>query len=248
MFGMNKKTEKKAEEKTETAPQPQGQTEEKDSLKSATEIALERAATKTAAQESTAEANAMTLSPTELDALKEQAAKATEHWDRLLRTQAEHDNYRKRMTRERQELIKIANEKLLGEILTPLDHFEMGLQATQQSSPVDPFRQGMEMVFQQFQQFLKSQGVSEIEALGQNFNPLLHEAVAYQESASPEGQVIHQIRKGYRLQDKLLRASTVIVSKGKPAEQPPAEPPKEPVADKSQEDGASPKKEEKAEG
>ncbi len=152
----------------------------------------------------------------ELDELRAQAAKAQENWDRLLRAQADMDNYRKRMVRERQELVKAANENLLLELLTPLGHFEMGLQSAQQQSADDPLRQGMEMILAQFQQFLKSHGVSEIQSLGQPFDPALHEAVAHQESDAPEGEVIQQLRKGYRLNDKLLRAATVIVSKGKP--------------------------------
>jgi molecular chaperone GrpE len=74
------------------------------------------------------------------------------------------------------------------------------------------------MIYSQFQQFLKSQGVSEIQAAGQTFDPSLHEAVAHEASDAPEGQVTQQIRKGYKLHEKVLRPATVIVSKGKDAE------------------------------
>ena len=180
------------------------------SLKSAAEIAADYPASADAAEPTAG------ISEKELEELRVQAAKAQENWDRLLRAQAEMDNYRKRMARERQELIKAANERLLLELLTPLDHFEMGLQSAQKQSADDPLRLGMDMVLAQFQQFLKANGVTEIETLGQPFNPSLHEAVAHQESDRPEGEVIQQLRKGYRLSDKLLRAASVIVSKGKP--------------------------------
>ncbi len=171
-------------------------------LKSAAEIALEAAV-------------AEGSSGDDFAVLKQQAAKAQEHWDRLLRTQADFENFRKRAARERADLIKTANEKLLQELLAPIDHFEMGLQSVQKGGQEDPLRQGMEMVLTQFRQFLKGQGVSEIEAMGQPFDPAQHEAVAHQESDQPEGVVIQQLRKGYRLNDRLLRPATVIVSKGR---------------------------------
>jgi len=188
-----------------------------DALKSAADIALERLAESKGEQFSEPNEIANVLQK-ELNELRDQASKSKEHWDRLLRAQADLENYRKRVTRERQELIKSANEKLLAEILAPLDHFEMGLQSVQKKDDKDPLRQGMEMVLAQFKQFLKSQGVSEIEALAQTFDPALHEAVAHQESDQPEGQVIQQLRKGYRLHEKLLRPATVIVSKGQTSE------------------------------
>jgi molecular chaperone GrpE len=179
-------------------------------LKSAIDIAAERH------QSDSSSSETEMISKKELEELRSSAAKAKEHWDRLLRSQADLDNYRKRMTRERQDLIKVANEKLLLELLTPIDHFEMGLQSVQKGSDKDPLREGMELVLNQFKQFLKNQGVSEINATDETFNPAFHEAINHQESDLPEGQVVQQIRKGYKLQDKVLRPATVIVSKGKP--------------------------------
>ncbi len=173
-------------------------------LKTAAEIAFDTAAGESDSDESQ---DVMTL--------KKQAAKAQENWERLLRTQADFENFRKRVARERQDLIKVANEKLIQELLSPLDHFEMGLQSVQKSEGEDPLRHGMELVLAQFRQFLKNQGVTEIEALGATFDPALHEAVAHQESDEPEGKVIQQLRKGYRLNDKLLRPASVIVSKSR---------------------------------
>jgi molecular chaperone GrpE len=176
-----------------------------ETLKSAAEIAAERSDIAPEPQVGT-----------ESEKLRAAEAKAQENWDRLLRSQADLENYRKRMTRERQDLIKVANEKLLQDLLAPLDHLEMGLQSAQKNAQDDALRQGMEMVLAQFRQFLKQHGVTEIQATGETFNPALHEAVNYQESDLPEGQIVQQLRKGYRLHDKLLRPATVVVSKGKP--------------------------------
>jgi molecular chaperone GrpE len=170
-------------------------------LKSAAEIAFEKA------QQELAEGG----SPGEDGGLREELHKMKENW---LRTQADFDNYRKRVARERQDLIKTANEKLLSELLRALDSFEMGLQTLSSLEENNPVRQGMEMVYSQFQQFLKSQGVTEIETQGAEFDPSIHEAIGHQESVVPEGQIHQQVRKGYRMGDKLLRPASVIVSKG----------------------------------
>jgi molecular chaperone GrpE len=191
------------------ADKSEDETEETSTLKSAAEIAAERAASNASAT-----ADAADSVQQDVEQLRIALAKAQDNW---ARTQADMDNYRKRVNRERQDLIKTANEKLLLDLLAPIDHFEMGLQSTQKNIE-DPLRQGMEMILAQFQQFLKNHGVTEIEAAGQTFDPSLHEAVTYQESDQPEGQIIQQLRKGYKLNDKLLRPATVIVSKGQPTE------------------------------
>lgn len=189
-----------------TDPPPEG-----DGLKSAAEIALERAAHAPTPEEDAAQ---VALPRAELDRLRAEAAKAAEHWDRLLRVQADLDNFRKRMAREKQDWIKSANEQLLSALLTPLDHFEMGLDAARQSPSLEALLDGMRLVHSQFRDALRAHGVTEIEALGQPFDPSRHEAVAQQESEAPEGEVIQQLRKGYRLHDRVLRASRVVVSKG----------------------------------
>ncbi len=181
-------------------------------LKSAAEIAADRCAVPTETSD------VVSISQKELDQLRAQAGKTQEHWDRLLRTQADFENFKKRMERERQEWIRSANEKLLRDLIVPMDHFEMGLQSAQslkEENSNDSLRHGMEMVFAQFQHFWKSHHVTEIQAVGQKFDPALHEAVAHQESDLSEGQVIQQTRKGYQFKDRVLRPASVIVSKGK---------------------------------
>ena len=157
-----------------------------------------------------------TINPEQLQELKERAAKADEHWDRLLRTTADFDNFRKRATREKQEAIKYANEGLLSKLVTVLDSFDKALAATQnaQGEGVQSLQAGVSMIQQQFKGVLMEAGLEEIDATGKAFDPNFHEAVSQQESAEvPEGTVVMQLRKGYKLRDRLIRPATVIVAK-----------------------------------
>jgi molecular chaperone GrpE len=134
-----------------------------------------------------------------------------------LRSVADLDNYRKRMAREKEESIRYANAGLLERLIPILDNFELGLQAAKagsggQSAVLD----GMSMVFKQLQEFLISSGVETIEAVGQPFNPNLHEGIAQEQNDEvDEGVVIRQLRRGYRLKDRLIRPANVVVSRGK---------------------------------
>jgi molecular chaperone GrpE len=160
-----------------------------------------------------------TLTPEELDELRQRAAKAEENWDRLLRQTADFENYKKRMARERQEAVKFANEGLLQKLLPVLDNFEMALTAAQsaQTDGVKSLQDGVTMILQQLRQALIEAGLEEIDAMGKPFDPNFHEAVSQQETAEvPEGQVVMQLRRGYKLRDRLLRPASVIVAK-KPA-------------------------------
>ena len=157
-----------------------------------------------------------TINPEQLEELKQRAAKADENWDRLLRTTADFDNFRKRATREKQEAIKYANEGLLSKLVTVLDNFDMAMAATQnaQGEGVQSLQAGVSMIHQQFKGVLTEAGLEEIDATGKAFDPNFHEAVSQQESAEvPEGTVVMQLRKGYKLRDRLIRPATVIVAK-----------------------------------
>ena len=149
------------------------------------------------------------------DPLKE-ALKQAEHWkDIAARNQAELDNYRKRMARDKTEAIKFANAGLLCELLPVIDSFQMGLGAAKLEDSESIITKGMEMVQKQLEEFLSTQGATEISAIGQPFDPNIHEALSQEENNDiPEGNIIIQIRKGYKLHDRLLRAANVIVSKG----------------------------------
>lgn len=135
--------------------------------------------------------------------------------DLALRTQADFDNYRKRVARERDEAVKYANSGLLERLLPVVDNFELGLDAAKKGGDTQAILDGINMVLRQIQDFLSDSGVQAIDAVGQKFDPNLHEAVAQEASAEvEEGHVIRQLRRGYKLKDRLLRPSTVMISKG----------------------------------
>ncbi|BCS34081.1 hypothetical protein TBR22_A33100 [Luteitalea sp. TBR-22] len=149
---------------------------------------------------------------TELDVLRKERDEAA---DRLLRLQAEFDNYRKRQDRERRELGDHFASELLGEFLPVLDDVERALAAaTASSEPVlASHRQGLELIHKQFLELLKRRQVVPIEAVGADFDPNVHQAVGQEVSATHrEGEVIEDLRRGYRLGDRLLRPSMVKVA------------------------------------
>jgi molecular chaperone GrpE len=157
----------------------------------------------------------------DLAELKAQAAKAKEHWDLLLRTTADFDNFKKRAARERQDAIRYANESLLQKLIPVLDSFDMAANATAAANSTESSNQslqaGISMILTQLRSALAEGGLEEIEAANKAFDPNFHEAVAQQETADvPEGHVVQQLRKGYKLRDRLLRPATVVVAK-KPA-------------------------------
>jgi molecular chaperone GrpE len=157
-----------------------------------------------------------TLAAEQLEELKARAAKADDHWDRLLRVTADFDNFKKRATREKQDAIRFANEGLIEKLVPVLDNFDMAVAAAQTTGgeASQSFQAGVAMILQQFKGVLVDAGLQEIDAVGQPFDPNWHEAVSQQESADvPDGHVIQQLRKGYKLRDRLIRPATVIVAK-----------------------------------
>lgn len=135
--------------------------------------------------------------------------------DLALRTQADFENFRKRSTREKEDAIRYANMTLLERMIPILDNFELGLAAARSGSEHSSILMGMDMVYKQLSDFVLQHGVEPIDAQGAPFDPNLHEAVAQENSETvPEGHVLRQLRRGYKLKDRLLRPSTVITSKG----------------------------------
>lgn len=148
----------------------------------------------------------------ELDSLRRERDEAQ---DRVLRLQAEFDNYRKRVDRERRELGDHFAVELLTEFLPVLDDVERALEAA--SASADPalvsHRQGLELIQKQFLDLLRRRQVVAIEALGVDFDPNLHQAVGQEvSSAHRDGEVVEDMRRGYRLGDRLLRPSMVKVA------------------------------------
>jgi molecular chaperone GrpE len=133
--------------------------------------------------------------------------------DRLLRTAAEFENYRKRIDRERRDLSEFAAADLLLEFLPILDNLERALQAPAPPE-ADPFRKGAELIHRQMLDLLRKRGVRPIEALGSDFDPNVHQAVIHEASdRHREGEVMEELQRGYRLGDRLLRPAMVKVAK-----------------------------------
>src|ERR1700682_3613170 len=135
--------------------------------------------------------------------------------DLALRSQADFENYKKRSAREKEEAIKYANSSMLERLIAIVDNFELGLEAARAEGEKSPVFSGMSMVLKQLMDFLTEQGLQPIDATGQKFDPNLHEAIAHEPSEQfPEGVVIRQTRRGYRMKNRLLRPSSVVVSSG----------------------------------
>src|SRR3981081_1124043 len=135
--------------------------------------------------------------------------------DLALRSQADFDNFKKRAAREKDEAIKYANSSLLERLIPIIDNFELGLSAARGEGEKSPIFSGMNMVLKQLTDFLAENGLQPIDAEGQKFDPNLHEAIAHEPSTKvAEGSVVRQTRRGYRLKDRLLRPSSVVVSSG----------------------------------
>jgi len=132
--------------------------------------------------------------------------------DRLLRTAAEFDNYRKRVDRERRDLAEYTAADVLTELLPIIDNLERALAA---AAEADPLRKGVELIHKQMLDLLRKRGVKAIEALGADFDPNFHQAVIHEPSGEHrEGEVIAELQRGYLLGDRLLRPAMVKVAKG----------------------------------
>ena len=183
-----------------------------DSVDSAAALAAVEAAMAGAASSDQKEEAAQETNLTPEEALEIELAK----WKSLaLRTQADLENYRKRMSREKSEAMKFANRDLLESLLPMLDNFNFGLEAARHENAESVIVQGMSMVYKQMNDFLLDQGVERLETVGQAFDPNLHEALSQAPSSKvAEGVIMSEARPGFKMKDRLLRAAQVVVSTG----------------------------------
>jgi len=136
-----------------------------------------------------------------------------EHRDRLLRQAAEFDNYRKRVERERRDLLQYAATDVLEALLPVIDDFERALGAPEGEDPA-AYRRGVELIYKRLQDFLEKRSVTPIEAVGMDFDPRIHQAITHEESPGRrDGEVIEEVRRGYMHGDRLLRPAMVKVAK-----------------------------------
>jgi molecular chaperone GrpE len=133
--------------------------------------------------------------------------------DRLLRTAAEFDNYRKRVERDRRDQAETAAADALSDLLPIVDDLERALQVPA-GPEADGYRKGVELIHRQMLELLRKRGVKAIEAVGKDFDPRIHQAVIHEASADHrEGEVMEELRRGYMLGDRLLRPAMVKVAK-----------------------------------
>ena len=132
--------------------------------------------------------------------------------ERLLRLQADFENFRKRAQREKDEARQFANQSLIEKQLPILDNFEMALAAAKDADPA--LRDGVQMIYDQLLGILRDSGVETIDATGEDFDPNLHEAISQQQTTEAEpGTVVEQVQRGYRLHERLVRPARVVVAK-----------------------------------
>jgi len=129
--------------------------------------------------------------------------------DQFLRLAADFENFKRRTSRERESIVALANERFAIDLLEVVDNFDRALK-----SDDSHLREGLEQIRQLLGDQLQRHGIVAIESLNKLFNPLEHEAIAHVPSAEPEGTVINEVAKGYRMNDKIIRYAKVAVSKG----------------------------------
>ncbi len=164
------------------------------------------------ADETSTEADTMTDSAEQQAAEPDLAQEVAEWRDKFVRLQAEFDNYRKRTLREKMDLVQSGGADVLKAVLPVLDDVNRAVEAMQKSDDVEALREGVKLITLKFEEMLRSKGVTEIEAKGENFNEELHDAVAkFAAGDENKGKVIDVVQRGYMLGDKVLRFAKVVV-------------------------------------
>ncbi|MFW5699285.1 MAG: nucleotide exchange factor GrpE [Bacteroidota bacterium] len=149
----------------------------------------------------------------EVDPLEELQLKLSESQDKYMRLSAEFDNYRKRTLREKADLLKSAGEQLLVSLLPVVDDFERGMATISDAKDIKAVKDGVELIYSKFTDFLKQNGVHEIKAVDEEFDTDLHEAVTKIPAPNEDqkGKIVDVIQKGYKLNDKVIRFAKVVV-------------------------------------
>ena len=144
----------------------------------------------------------------------EKPAETQDYYERLLRCVAEMDNLKKRLEKEKADLLQFANESLIKELLPVVDNLERALGHGRQLDAPPPLMEGLELVYQGFLKALTRFGVTPIDCVGQNFDPAFHNAVMQEETTEvPDCTILKELQKGYFLQSRLLRPAMVAVAK-----------------------------------
>ena len=201
---MDKKEGKHIEKLVEETP---GSNQDKEQEKFADEEISEE-------KRSVEEEKEVILSKEQYEHLCSEAQRAKELYEKCLRIQADYDNARKRLAREREEFIKFAQFNIIQDFLAVLDDFERAFASAKETKDIEKLIEGLEMIGKDLSSLLRKYGVEEIEAEGKAFDPALHEALMQEEREDvPENTVVQVLQKGYKLHDKVLRPARVKVSK-----------------------------------
>ncbi|MBL7069395.1 MAG: nucleotide exchange factor GrpE [Candidatus Omnitrophica bacterium] len=161
-----------------------------------------------------AEEGKITLPREEFDKLNARAKKSDEYYDKWLRSQAELENTKKRLDREKSDFIKFANEDLIVRLLPIADNFDRALLSVRHTKESDAVLEGIKMVQKELSTLFNDYGAEKVKSVGEKFNPHIHEAIAVVESDEyPEDTVVEEIQTGYTLKGRLIRPSIVKVSK-----------------------------------
>ena len=144
--------------------------------------------------------------------LQETKDELAEQKDKFVRLQAETDNFRKRLSREKEEFSQYANERLFKALIPIFDNFERALEAS--SNDAKSLKKGLDMILKQFSSFLEKEKVEPIKAVGEKFDPAIHEVLSNEESDDhEEDTIISQFVKGYTINHRVLRPAQVVISK-----------------------------------
>lgn len=134
--------------------------------------------------------------------------------DKYVRLYADFENYKKIAARNKEELLKYANDDLISDVLTVIDHLELALQHTEETEGPNPLAEGVELTLKELKNILEKHGLVTIDALGKPFDPLVHHAMSQVETEeAEENTVAKEFRKGYMLKERVLRAAMVGVAK-----------------------------------
>ena len=145
--------------------------------------------------------------------IKKKDKEIDEYKERLLRLQADFENYRKHLEREKEEFTKNANESLIRDLLNVLDNIEIAIKEIKKKDK--EIAKGIELIYKDFLKILEKRGLKEIISVGKRFDPYYHEVMMQEFSDKEEGIILEEFQKGYTLNGKVIRHSKVKISKGK---------------------------------
>jgi molecular chaperone GrpE len=156
----------------------------------------------------------ISLPEKDYEALKKKAEERDEYYNKWLKVHAEYENTRKRIEKEKHEHFKFANEDLISRLFPIVDNFDMAFAAMERAKDKEAVMSGIKLVQKEFHRILDENGVEKIKTEGEQFNPHIHEAVSVVETGEhPDGMILEEIRAGYMLNERLLRAAQVRVAK-----------------------------------